>query len=178
MAVDGLIKESPRVMGALGLSPFSSLCGLVMLASLAMLAGCVEVGPTMFLRGRDNDIKESTQAIETARDDGQRAKAYSSRGIAYSEKARYSRAFKLTSDDEYERVFDLAIKDHDQAVALNPGNAEVYFNRGQAYYDRGNLDLTENKGGKSWFDAAASDFEKATEKDPKNYLAFDRLGLT
>src|SRR5262249_32533165 len=47
-----------------------------------------------------------------------------------------------------------------------------------AYYDRGALDLVENKDGKSWFDAAASDFEKATEKDPKNSLAFDRLGLT
>src|SRR4029077_3519737 len=114
----------------LGLSPLSSLCGLVLLASLVACAGCAD-----FLSSRDNDIRESTQAIETARDDGQRAKAYSSRGVAYSEKARYSRITKQIPDDEYERLFNLAIKDHNQAVALDPNNAEVYFNRGQAYYD-------------------------------------------
>ena len=34
-----------------------------------------------------------------------------------------------------------------------------------------------NPSTKAWLDAAASDFEKAAEKDPKNDLAFDRLGL-
>jgi tetratricopeptide (TPR) repeat protein len=37
--------------------------------------------------------------------------------------------------------------------------------------------LVENKNGKIWFDAAASDFEKAIEKDAKYELALDRLGL-
>jgi tetratricopeptide (TPR) repeat protein len=36
----------------------------------------------------------------------------------------------------------------------------------------------EHKDGKPWFDQAATNFEKATEKDPKYDLAFDRLGLT
>jgi tetratricopeptide (TPR) repeat protein len=175
MTAEGL-EESPRGMGRLGL-PFSSLGGLMLLASSIVLVGC-EMGPAMFLGGRDNDIKSATQAIETARDDGQRAKAYSSRGTAYSEKARYSRITKLIPNDEYERLFDLAIKDHNQAVALSPSNPEVYFNRAQAYYDRGALDLVENKDGKSWFDAAALDFGQAIEKDPKNSLALDRLGLT
>jgi tetratricopeptide (TPR) repeat protein len=139
----------------------------------------------MFLSDRDSDIKEATQAIETARDDGQRAKAYSSRGTAYSEKARFSRISKLIPNEEYERLFDLAIKDHNQAVALDPNNAEMYFNRAQTNYDRGTLDLVENKEPwlvdpttKSWLDAAASDFEKAAENDPKNSLTLDRLGLT
>lgn len=169
-------EKSPRGVGRLGLSPRSSLCGLILLASSIVFVGC-EMGPAMFLGGRDNDIKDATQAIDTARDDAQRAKAYSSRGAAYSEKARYSRIMKLIPNDDYERLFDLAMKDHNQAVALNP-NGEVYFNRAQAYYDRGSLDLVENKDGKSWFDAAALDFEKAIEKDPKNSLALDRLGLT
>ncbi|HLX45099.1 MAG TPA: tetratricopeptide repeat protein [Bryobacteraceae bacterium] len=149
--------------------------GLVLFTSFVALSGC---GPNTFLSERENDIKASTRAIETARGDGPRAKAYSARGTAYSEKARFSRAVKGISNDEYVRLFDLAIKDLDQAVALSPGDAEMYFNRAQAYYDRGSLDLTESKSGKEWLDAAASDFEKAIEKDPHNSLAFDRLGLT
>jgi tetratricopeptide (TPR) repeat protein len=174
MTADGL-EKSPRRMGPLGLSPLSSLCCLILLASSIVFVGC---GPNTFLSDRDSDIKDATQAIESARDDGQRAKAYSSRGAAYSEKARFSRISKLIPNEEYERLFDLAIKDHNQAVALNPGDAKVYFNRAQANYDRGALDLVENKDGKTWFDAAALDFEQAIAKDPKNSLALDRLGLT
>ncbi len=156
--------------------PIPLLFGLILLASLLTFAACG--GPAMFLGARDSEIKDATQAIATARDDTQRAKAYSSRGTAYSEKARYSRIMKLIPNDEYERLFDLAIKDHNQAIALNPANPEVYFNRAQAYYDRGSLDLAFNQeGSKKWFDPAASDFEKAAEKDPKE-LTFDRLGLT
>ena len=66
-----------------------------------------------FLGGRDSDIKNSTRAIETARNDVERAKAYSRRGTACSEKAGYSRAFKLIPADEYKRLFDLAVKDDD-----------------------------------------------------------------
>ncbi len=144
-----------------------------------MCVGCVD-----FLSAREGEIRDATRAIETARDDGERAKAYSARGAAYSEKARYGRLLKRISNDEYERLFDLAIKDHNQAVALNPGQAEVYFNRAQAYYDRGTYDLIYNTEPwivppttKSWLDKAASDFERAAAKDPKNHMAFDLLGL-
>jgi tetratricopeptide (TPR) repeat protein len=158
--------------GRLGVAP---LCGFILLASSIVSVGC---GPNMFLSDRDSDIKAATQALGTARNDRERAKAYSSRGTVYSEKARFSRISKQIPNEEYERLFDLAIKDHNQAVALDPGNSEVYFNRAQANYDRGSLDLVENKDGKSWFDAAALDFEQAIAKDPKNSLALDRLGLT
>jgi tetratricopeptide (TPR) repeat protein len=163
----------------LGLFSRSSLCGFISIASLIVCVGCAD-----FLSARDGEIQHATQAIQTARDDGERAKAYSARGTAYSEKARYGRIMKRISNDEYERWFDLAIKDHNQAVALNPGSAEVYFNRAQAYYDRGSQDLIYNTEPwivppttKAWLDAAASDFEKAAEKDPKNDRAFDLLGL-
>ena len=172
-----------KVTGRLGLSPRSSMGGLVLFASLIVIAGCGS--PAQFLSARDSEIKDSTNAIETARDDRQRAKAYSSRGTAYSEKARYSRMSKLIPNDEYERLFGLAMEDHNQAVTLDPNNAEVYFNRAQTNYDRGTLDLVENKEPllvnpttKSWLDAAASDFERAAEIDPKNSLTLDRLGLT
>lgn len=181
MAMDGPSKESRIAASLLGASRLSSLCGGVLLTGVIASIGC----STMFLSARDSEIKDATKAIETARDDAQRAKAYSSRGTAYSEKARYSRLFKLISDDEYQRLFALAIKDHDRAVALKPASAKVYFNRAQTYYDRGSLDLiyiTNPFEGKprnnTWLRAAALDFEKATEKDPKNSLAFDLLGLT
>src|SRR5712692_5152010 len=63
---------------------------------------------------------------------------------AYSEKARYSRAFKLISAGEYDRLFGLAVKDHDQAVALDPVSAEAYYSRGQTYYDRAALEVVED----------------------------------
>ncbi len=157
----------------MGCSGSSGLIGLVLLASVLGLVGCGN-----FLAGQEQNIKDSTEAIAAARDDGQRAKAYSSRGVAYSEKARYSRITKLIPNDEYVRLFDLAMKDHNQAVTLNPNSAEVYMNRAQANYDRGALDLVEHKSGKEWFDSAAVDFEKAAAMDPKNAHVFDMLGLT
>jgi hypothetical protein len=149
----------------------------VLLGGLILLGGCV-MGPSTFLGDRDREISAATEALESASDDAQRAEAYSNRGAAYSEKARYSRISKLIPNDEYERLFDLAVNDHDQAVTLDPESAKAYFNRAQAYYDRGALDLLDEKNGKPWFDYAAVDFTKATEKNPKDDLAFDRLGLT
>ena len=67
----------------------------------------------LYLRGCERDIKHATRAIEAARDDAQRAAGYAQRGRAYSEKARYSRSFKLIPADEYGRLFGLAVRDHD-----------------------------------------------------------------
>ena len=127
MTIKGPMKETWRLANPPG---FALLRGLALLCILSLLGGC-EMGPSMFLGARDREISDSTQAVQSARNDGERAKAYSTRGAAYSEKARYSREFKLIPADEYERLFDLAMKDHNQAVALNPSNAEVYFNRAQ-----------------------------------------------
>jgi tetratricopeptide (TPR) repeat protein len=132
---------------------------------------------SLYLSGCDRDISNATHAIEKAHDDAQRAAGYSKRGSAYSEKARYSRLYKLIAKDEYERLFQLAMNDHGRAVALDQGRAEMYLNRGQAYYDRATLELQDGKSGKRWFNGAATDFETAIEKDPRNYLALDRLGL-
>ena len=150
---------------------------------LFVLGGCG--GPSVYLGRADRDIEDSTRAIETARDDAQRAAAYSKRGSAYSEKARYSRAFKLISTDEYNRLFGLALQDHDQAIALDPASAEAYLNRGQAYYDRAVLEtvvdgrlVADAATQKAWFDPAAADFKKATERDGRLERAWDMLGLT
>jgi tetratricopeptide (TPR) repeat protein len=133
----------------------------------------------------ERDIHSSTRAIESARDDAHRAAAYSKRGSAYSEKARYSRAFQLIPAEEYERLFGLAIKDHERAIALDPTSAEAYYSRGRTHYDRGFLETVVNgswvgtgASRKVWFAPAAADFQKAIEKDPKHYEAWDMLGLS
>lgn len=185
MAINGSARESSILVRRLGVPRRTSTCGIVLLVSLIGCTGCGNLGTVLFGGSPDSQIKDSTKAIETARSDRERAKAYSSRGNAYSEKARLGRLNKQMSDEEYERLFALAVKDHNQAVAVNPNNAEVYFNRAEAYYERGSLDFVYSKepwtvspSTKSWLDAAARDFEKAAEKDPKNSRAFDMLGLT
>ena len=179
MAIHDPMKKALDAASAHGLALVG---GFALLGILILLGGC-EMGPAMFIGARDREINESTQAIQSARNDGERAKAYSKRGVAYSEKARYSREFKLIPADEYQRLFDLAVKDHDEAIRLNPDSAEAYFNRAQAFYDRGTWNLVgqdsiDPKDGKPWLDRAAADFEKATEKNPSDDLALDRLGLT
>jgi tetratricopeptide (TPR) repeat protein len=156
------------------------LCASVLL----FLAGCTRMARSWYLSGYDRDISSSTKAIETARDNAHLAAAYAKRGSAYSEKARYSRAFKLISADEYNRLFGLAVKDDDQAVALDPASAEAYYSRGVTYYDRADLETVvdgrlvgSETDRKTWFDPAAADFKKAVERDGRFYLAWDRLGL-
>ncbi|MBZ5636823.1 MAG: hypothetical protein LAO55_27175 [Acidobacteriia bacterium] len=150
-----------------------------------LLGGCGQMSQSLYLASYDRDISSSTRAIETARDDAHRAAAYTKRGSAYSEKARYSRAFKLIPPDEYARLFGLAIKDHDQAIGLDPASAEAYYRRGETYYDRAALEtvmdgvlVVSDAARKAWFDPATADFRKAVEKDGRHYLAWDRLGLT
>src|SRR6266576_5968033 len=110
----GLMKTSLRIAGL--------FCACVLL----FLAGCNRIARSSYLSSYDRDISSATKDIESARDTPHRAEAYAKRGSAYSEKARYSRAFKLISTDEYNRLFGLAIKDHDQAIALDP-SAEAYY---------------------------------------------------
>jgi tetratricopeptide (TPR) repeat protein len=155
------------------------------LASLLLfLAGCNRIARSWYLSSYDRDISNATKAIESASDNAHRAEAYAKRGSAYSEKARYSRAFKLISADEYNRLFGLAVKDHDQAIALDPTRAEVYYTRGVIYHDRANLEavvdgrlMGSDADRKAWFEPATADFKKAIERDARLYLAWDRLGL-
>ena len=156
---------------------------LLCACALLLLAGCTRIARSWYLSSYDRDISSSTKAIDTAHDTAHRAEAYARRGNAYSEKARYSRAFKLISANEYDRLFGLAVKDHDQAIALDP-SAEAYYTRGATYYDRAALDavvdgrlMGSEADRKAWFAPATADFKKAIERDGRLYLAWDRLGL-
>src|ERR1017187_9314409 len=108
----GPMKTSSKIAGL-------SLCASVLLC----LSGCNRVARSFYLISYDRDIRSATKDIENARDNAHRAEAYAKRGSAYSEKARYSKAFKLISADEYDRLFGFAVKDHDQAIALDPARA-------------------------------------------------------
>ena len=143
--------------------------------AVLLLGGCERVAHSWYLSKCDRAIADSTHAIETARDDAQRATAYAQRGRNYSEKARYSRVFKLIDTDEFGRLFSLAVSDHDRAVLLAPGNAEAYFGRGQTYFDRASVE--KPKDAKRWFERAAADFRQAVERDPRNSMALDMLGV-
>ena len=150
-----------------------------------LLGGCAQISHSLYMASSDRDISSSTRDIEIARDDAHRAAAYTKRGDAYSDRARYSRAFKLISPEEYARLFGLAIKDHNQAISLDPASAEAYYRRGQAYYDRAVLEVIVNGtlvGDKAtwnlWFDPAIADFRKAIDRDARHYQAWDMLGLS
>jgi tetratricopeptide (TPR) repeat protein len=174
--------DDPSAPVETSMNPAKPLYVAVLFSLGIMLGGC---GRWWYLASYERDINGATRAIETARDDVQRAAAYSKRGSAYSEKARYSRAFKLISTDEYKHLFGLAIQDHDHAIALQPTNAAAYLSRGQAYYDRAVLEtVVDGKlvataaEQKTWFEPAVADFKKATERNGRLDQAWDMLGLT
>src|SRR3979490_1653568 len=100
MTIQGPRTETLQAMNPPGLAllrGFAVVC-------ILMLLGGFEMGPAMYLGARDREISESTQAVQSARNDVERAKAYSTRGAAYSEKARYSRISKLIPNEDYKRL--------------------------------------------------------------------------
>lgn len=141
------------------------------------LPGCGRLWQSAYVKSCDGEIQKATKAIKAANDDVQRAVGHADRADAYAEKARYSRAFKLISSEEYERLFGLAARDYEQAVSLAPANADFYFRRGRAHYMRAELDLMEGRKSSDFFAPAKADFSKAIEKSPRHELAFDMRGL-
>jgi len=141
------------------------------------LAGCVRVSRYLYLNNCDREIKKATKSIEATKNSAQQAAAYADRGDAYAEKARYSRAFKLISGEEYERLFEQAVKDHDRSIVLDPDNAEKYYRRGRTFYFRAALDLMDGRKSQGFFPPAKADFSKAVEKNPRHDMAYDMRGL-
>jgi len=124
----------------------------------------------------DSDIRKAGAAIEAAKDNPQRAAAYADRGDAYEAKARYLRLMKLIAIEEYEKLFQLAIQDENQAVALDPENAVMYYRRGLVFYDHASLDMIYEPRSTAYLTPARADFSKALEKNRKHVGAWDMLG--
>ena len=133
------------------------------------------------MRQYEGHIDNGTRVIESARSDAERAAGYNERARGSGEKARYSRILKLVSPDEYRRLFDLAVKDHNEAVRLDPGNAEMYLSRGQTYHQRAAAAWEDKLDPKAktreCFDLAKADFTRAIERDGHNQMAFDMRGM-
>lgn len=149
-------------------------------SAVLLFSGCDRISRHLYLSQRDGEIKKATRAIESAQNDAQRASGYADRGAAWGEKARYSRAFKLIPGDEYERLFQLAIQDHDRAIALQPDNAEMYYRRGRTYYMQAafsTFDPLNDPKSKAYFETAKGNFAKAIELDPRHALAYEFRGM-
>jgi hypothetical protein len=151
---------------------------LLLLLSLCALGG-LACGDA--LKGYERDAEDATRELSAATTDAQRASAYSKRGRAYGEKARLSRGRKLIGLEEYARQFGLAVRDHDQAAALAPNDAEVYLNRGMTVYWRAAPTppdgMEPDASAKPWLDRAEANFARSFVLDPKKTQAVDMLGL-
>jgi tetratricopeptide (TPR) repeat protein len=148
-------------------------------ASCLFFGGCEWGGKSYWLGKYEGHIKNGTRSIDSARSDTERAAGHDERARGYAEKARYSRVFKLIGAEEYGRLFDLAMKDHDEAVRLDSGNAEMYVSRGRTYYDRAAAAGQDDLDPKTphWFDLAKADFTSAIERDGRHELARDMRGM-
>src|ERR1700686_3422200 len=105
----------------------------ILFVGIVLLGGCTRMYrmyQSWYVSGYDGEIRRAGQAIAASTNTPQRAAAYASRADAYAEKARYSQLMKLTASEEYNKVFDLAVQDYNQAIALDPDNAEMYYRRG------------------------------------------------
>jgi len=124
-------------------------------AAALLLSGCSA------LREYEGQIERGTRALERAKTDAERAKAYSDRGWGYSERARYLRAFKRISAEDYARLFDQAVADQDRAIALSPDNGELYLGRGRTYFDRAALEEAASPEARKYYGTARADFTTA-----------------
>lgn len=159
-------------------SPSSKSCYFAILcAGALLLTGCVRIIESWQMSSYDRAIRRAGDAIALAKTDSQRAAAYDAWGDAYIDKARYGRLEKLISPGEYSRLFELALQDYNEAIALAPDNADVYYRRGNAYSSRASLDMIYAPTS-DFLAPAKADFAKAVEMNPKNAGALDMLGMT
>ena len=134
----------------------------------------------------DNVIDGCTTVIQSGREAREKlATAFDNRGVAYKQKGRYERA----------------LQDYEEAIRLNPSNANAYNNRGTIHrlkgeYGRAIADYDEaiwlKKGDflaayynralayadKGEYEQSLRDFDVVTRFNPRNALALYARGLT
>jgi tetratricopeptide (TPR) repeat protein len=151
------------------------------LVALVLSQGCKQLAQRYWLMKYDRQAEAASRAYERAKSDGERASRLAERGRAYSDKGRYSRFAHCIGLVDYEQLFARAMRDHDLAVTLAPGQSDVYLLRGWSYYDRAvvlRLDTLESiSGEEGWLRRAQNDFTRAMELDPRNVMAWDMRAL-
>ena len=150
----------------------------ILFAGVVLLGGCTRMYQSWYVSRYDGEIRRAGQAIAASTNTTQRSAAYADRADAYEEKARYLRLMEHIEGEIYSKLFDLAVLDYNQAITLDPNNAEMYYRRGNAYYSRAGLDMIYAPYKSDFLAPAKVDFSRAAEMNPKNAMAFDMLGLT
>jgi len=150
----------------------------VLSAGAVLLIGILIIFFQGWYSRSDFEIGRAGRAIEAAKNNTQRSAAYADRADAYSEKARYLRLIKHVEGEEYSKLFDLAMQDYNQAMALDPDNTDLFYRRGNAYYSRAGLDMIYAPYKSDFLVPAKADFSRVVDKNPKNAMALDMLGLT
>jgi tetratricopeptide (TPR) repeat protein len=98
----------------------------------------------------DQVIRGCTALIESGRESRRnRVVSHANRATAYHDKGDY----------------DQAIADYDEAIRLDPSDAEVFNSRGVAHHHKGD------------YDQAIADYSEAIRLDPKNAMALRNRGL-
>jgi tetratricopeptide (TPR) repeat protein len=117
----------------------------LMVLALTMIIAC-NAGLT-YLRNKVwiNDITLYSDAVQKSPD---KARPYSSLGVAYDEQGNFIQA----------------LSNFDKVIAINPSFTHAYFNRGAFYEKQGNLTR------------ALSDYNRAIEVDPNDAEAFYNRG--
>src|SRR3954452_9644689 len=149
----------------------------VLFTAIFLMAGCARISHTWYLSRDDAKIRHAGEALAAARNNAERAEEYADRADATADEARYSRIMKLIPAEDYNKLFDLALQDYNQAIALAPDNPDMYYLRGNAYYSRASVDMMKEPNS-AFLAPAKADFSRAAEMNPKNAMAFDMLGLT
>ena len=142
----------------------------------------VLAGPTLHLRGYQQQIDDGTRAIAAATTDRARAAGYLRRGRGYAEIVRYRHVMRSVDAVEYARLYRSAMQDLDAAVRLDPGNVETFKARGLTYFEHS---ATAVENGFESKDAIASllarakaDFTTVLDRDARNEMALDYRGMT
>ncbi|MGA7796917.1 MAG: tetratricopeptide repeat protein [Candidatus Acidiferrales bacterium] len=153
----------------------------ILFAGIVLLSGCTRIYRAFLSWNAsryDGEVRRAGQAISTSGNAAQRSAAYADRADAYNEKAHYLRLMKVIADEEYGKLFDSALQDYNQAIALDPDNAEMYYRRGNAYYSRAGLDMIYGPYTSVFLAPAKADFSRVVAKNPRDADALDMLGLT
>lgn len=81
------------------------------------------------------------------------------------------RAYKTENDSAARtKYFDDAFAEFDKAIELEPNNADAYYERGQAYFDRGwgNGEFAPSAKSTPFFDKARADLNKCLQLNPNH----------
>ncbi|MCK6682177.1 MAG: tetratricopeptide repeat protein [Thermoanaerobaculia bacterium] len=176
-AAEAELLAAEPLAGAQTRPPARRTLAPVLCSLLAFVTACGPLSQSQWLAKYDGDIREATTAIATARDGIEQARGYSARGRAYAEKARYSRAMRIISPEDYRKLFGQALDDHDRAVALAPQDSQIHFERGKSNYDRAAYADPGDAESRACFGTALADFTLAVKRDSSNSEALEMRGL-